>query len=60
MGDKAAEQLQEAAKDGPFMSKEDIRLRGKVSKTILDDMDDLGLLAGLPETNQYDFFDLLK
>jgi DNA polymerase-3 subunit alpha (Gram-positive type) len=60
MGEKAAEQLQEAAKEGPFMSKEDIRLRGKVSKTILDDMDELGLLNGLPETNQYDFFDLLK
>jgi DNA polymerase-3 subunit alpha (Gram-positive type) len=60
MGEKAAEQLQDAAKEGPFMSKEDIRLRGKVSKTILDDMDELGLLNGLPETNQYDFFDLLK
>ena len=59
MGDKAAEQLMNAAKEGPFMSKDDIRIRGKVSKTILDDMDALGLLAGLPETNQYDFFSLL-
>ena len=59
MGDKAAEQLMNAAKDGPFMSKDDIKNRGKVSKTILDDMDALGLLAGLPETNQYDFFSLL-
>ena len=60
MGAKAAKQLQEAAAKGPFMSKEDIRLRGKVSKTILDDMDSLGLLAGLPETNQYDFFSMLQ
>ena len=60
MGAKAAEMLQEAAKQGEFMSKDDIRTRGKVSKTILDDMETLGLLAGLPETNQYDFFSLLN
>lgn len=60
MGAKAAEMLQEAAKNGEFMSKEDIRVRGKVSKTILDDMEDLGLLNGLPDTNQYDFFGLLN
>ncbi len=60
MGAKAAEQLQEAASKGPFTSKEDIRTRGKVSKTILDDMEALGLLNGLPETNQYDFFSMLQ
>lgn len=60
MGAKAAKMLQEAATKGQFMSKEDIRIRGKVSKTILDDMDSLGLLSGLPETNQYDFFSLLQ
>lgn len=60
MGAKAAAQLEEAAKDGPFSSKEDIRVRGKVSKTILDDMESMGLLGDLPETNQYDFFSLLQ
>ena len=50
----------EAAAEAPFMSKEDIRTRGKVSKSILDDMDEMGLLNGLSETNQYDFFDLLN
>ena len=60
MGAKAAQQLQEAAAKGQFTSKEDIRLRGKVSKTILDDMEALGLLEGLPETNQYDFFSMLQ
>ena len=59
MGDKAALQLEEAAKGGTFTSKEDIRTRGKVSKTILDDMEALGILNGLPETNQYDFFSML-
>lgn len=60
MGAKAAQSLMEAAAMGPFTSKEDIRIRGKVSKTILDDMDSLGLLGDLPETNQYDFFSLLQ
>ena len=60
MGMKAAIQLQEAASKGPFSSKEDIRVRGKVSKTILDDMEALGLLGDLPETNQYDFFSMLQ
>ena len=59
MGAKAAETLQEAAKQGKFTSKDDIRTRGKVSKTILDDMEKLGILGDLPETNQYDFFSML-
>lgn len=60
MGDKAAQDLETAAKQGPFTSKDDIRARGKVPKTILDDMRELGILGDLPDTNQYDFFDLLK
>ena len=59
MGEKVAEQLEAEAKKGEFMSKEDIRLRAKVSKAIIDDMELLGILKGLPETNQYDFFSLL-
>ena len=34
----------EAAKDGPFLSKEDFRNRTKVSKTICDLMGELGIL----------------
>ncbi len=60
MGAKAAKQLQQAAARGPFVSKEDVRIRGKVSKTMLDDMDELGLLGDLPDTNQYDFFSMLQ
>ncbi len=60
LGESAAKQLQEAAKQGPFTSKEDIRSRGKVSKTILDEMESLGILGDIPETNQYDFFSMLK
>lgn len=57
MGDKAAEAVVEAAKDGPFLSKDDFRQRTKVSKTVIDLMGDLGLFGELPETNQLSLFD---
>ena len=57
MGDKAAEGVVDAVKDGPFLSREDFRNRTKVSKTICDLMGDLGLLGDLPETNQLSLFD---
>ncbi|MCD8365458.1 MAG: PolC-type DNA polymerase III, partial [Clostridiales bacterium] len=57
MGDKAAEGVVEAAKDGPFLSRDDFRERSKVSKTVVDLMADLGLLGDLPESNQLSLFD---
>ena len=57
LGEKAADSIEEAAKDGPFLSKEDFRNRTRVSKTICDLMGDLGILKDLPETNQLSLFD---
>lgn len=57
MGDKAAEGVVDAVKDGIFLSREDFRNRTKVSKTICDLMGDLGLLGDLPESNQLSLFD---
>lgn len=57
LGDKAADAVVEAAKDGPFLSKDDLRQRTKVSKTVIDLMDDLGILGDLPESNQLSLFD---
>ncbi len=57
LGDKAAEAIEDAAKQGKFLSKDDFRQRTKVSKTVIDLMSDLGLLADLPETNQLSLFD---
>ena len=57
MGDRAAEGVVEAAKDGPFLSRDDFRDRAKVSKSIVDVMADLGLLKDLPESNQLSLFD---
>ena len=58
MGDKAAEAVVEAAKDGPFLSRDDFRDRTKVSKTVIDLMNSLGLFGDLPESNQLSLFDL--
>ena len=57
LGDKAADALVEAAAQGPFLSKDDLRQRTKLSKTVIDLMADLGLLDGLPESNQLSLFD---
>ncbi len=59
LGEKAADAIVEAAKDGPFLSKDDFRERCKVSKTIVDLMSDLGLLGNLPQSNQISLFDFV-
>ena len=58
MGGIAAEALYLAAKGEPFMSKDDIAQRAKVSRSTLDVMGELGLLGDLPESNQLSIFDL--
>ena len=57
LGDNAAIYISEAAKDGPFLSKDDFRERTHVSRTAVDLMSDLGLLGSLPESNQLSLFD---
>ena len=57
LGEKAADAIVEAAKDGPFLSRDDFRERTKVSKTVVDLMAKLGLLGDLPESNQLSLFD---
>ena len=62
MGGIAAEALAVAAhaeteRGEKFLSKDDIRHKAKVSQTVLDTMDELGLLGGLPESNQLSIFD---
>jgi len=41
---------------GEFISKEDLRIRCKVSKTVIESLDNHGCLKELPETNQLSFF----
>ncbi len=59
LGERAADAIVEAAKDGPFLSKDDFRERTKVSKSVMDLMSQLGLLGNIPESNQISIFDLV-
>ena len=49
--------MEEASKDGPYLSLDDFRQRTKVSKTVIDLMQGLGLFGDLPESNQLSLFD---
>ncbi len=59
LGDKAAELLQIAAKTAPFLSIDDIKERGKVPQTAIDVLKEMGVLEGLPQSNQMSLFDLM-
>ena len=57
LGGKAADAVVDAAKQGRFLSKDDFRDRTKVSKTVIDLMDDLKLFGDIPQSNQMSLFD---
>ena len=59
LGEKAAEAVVDAVKDGPFLSVEDFSSRTKVNGTICSLMSDLGLLKDLPQSNQLNLFELM-
>ncbi len=59
MGDTAADTVVEAAKDGPFLSRDDFRQRTKVSQKIIENMASMGMFGDLPATNQISLFDLV-
>jgi len=59
LGDKAADAVVEASKLGRYLSRDDFRQRTKVSKTVVELMERLGLLGDLPETNQISLFDVM-
>lgn len=52
----AAKSIAEARKDGEFISKEDLRVRSKVSKTVIETLSNHGCLVGMSETNQLSLF----
>lgn len=59
MGDKAAEGVVEAAKDGAFTSCENFKNRSKVSGTIVEKMREMGLLGNLPLSDQMSLLDFM-
>ena len=56
VGDNAAKAIVQARKDGEFISKEDLRMRSKVSKTVIETLTNHGCLEGMSETNQLSLF----
>jgi DNA polymerase-3 subunit alpha (Gram-positive type) len=55
MGESAAASLKEAAKDGIFLSKEELKSRAKLSSSTIEKMAELGLLGDMPDTGQLTF-----
>ena len=58
VGDAAAQNIQDARQNGEFMSIDDLKTRAKLTKTVIETLQDNGCLKGLPETNQLSLFDM--
>ena len=56
VGDKAAYALYEAAKRGNYISKDELQLEAGVSKTVIQQLSDIGAFGDLPDSNQMSFF----
>ncbi|MGL4605875.1 MAG: PolC-type DNA polymerase III [Eubacteriaceae bacterium] len=56
IGDKAAQRLYEEAQMRPYMSREDLQNRTKISKTVIETLEKQGCLNQLPASNQIAFF----
>ncbi|KAA9292600.1 PolC-type DNA polymerase III [Aerococcus mictus] len=57
LGVSVAQQVVKAREESPFLSKEDLKIRGKVSQSVIDHLDECNALNGLPEENQLSLFD---
>jgi DNA polymerase-3 subunit alpha (Gram-positive type) len=56
LGESAAIPIVEARKDGPFLSVEDLQVRGKVGSSVIETLRKHGALEGMNETNQISMF----
>ena len=56
LGENAAHNIVKAREEGEFLSKEDLRERSKISKTVLEHLEAHGCLDGMEEKNQLSFF----
>ena len=57
LGENNAITVVEAREKGKFMSKEDLLRRTKLTSTNVKDLDDMGVLSDLDETDQLSLFD---
>ena len=59
LGENVAKQLVRARQEGEFLSKTELRKRGGLSSTLVEKMDEMGILGNMPEDNQLSLFDEL-
>ena len=52
IGATAAEGISDARANGPFISREDLRTRSKISNSAVEALEELGVLNGMPATDQ--------
>lgn len=57
LGENVAKQLVRARLEGEFLSKTELRKRGGLSSTLVEKMDEMGILGNMPEDNQLSLFD---
>ena len=56
LGDTVAKKIVEEREKQPFLSIEDVQIRGKVSGTLIAKMQEMGILKDLPDSNQLSLF----
>jgi DNA polymerase-3 subunit alpha (Gram-positive type) len=56
LGTAAAQSIVDARKSGKFTSIDDLRIKSKVSKTVIEILQNHGCLEGMPESNQISLF----
>ncbi|MDO4432156.1 MAG: PolC-type DNA polymerase III [Aerococcaceae bacterium] len=56
LGANVAQQIIKARQENPFLSKEDLHKRGKVSKAIIEYLSEHGVLSDLPDEDQLTLF----
>ena len=59
VGEPAGESIEIAARDGEFLSKDDLRQRARIGQTVIEKLGELGLLDGMAESNQLSLFDVI-
>lgn len=56
VGESAAQNLQESRKEGEYLSIDDVQMRSRVTKSVIETLETAGVLNSLPRSNQMSFF----
>ena len=56
LGDTVAKNIVAEREKGKFISIEDVQKRAKISQTLIDKMKEMGILEGMPDSNQLSLF----